>query len=187
MRRPVVVAAASLALAAAVLVFVPAGRAVADGVQSVFVTNFPRVFNVDGAVSLKAPVPLSQQVAFRDVVVPPVSPKETTRLIDAGTIDASGFTNIVLSLSGQIKGEFVKPGNVGAILLPAEEQIQRAFDEKGSLQFHFEVQAIGVSSASPYFASSQPRYQLGFPRYRVFLYNTGERTVTVTLFAFLTN
>jgi hypothetical protein len=179
--------AAALAACAIVVALFVAAPAAADGVQSVFVTNFPSVFKVDGSVAVKGPLPMSALVARRDVVVPPVFPKETTRLIDAGTIDASGFSNIVLSLSGQIKGEFVKSGTVGAILLPDEEPILRAFDEKGQLQFQLEVSAGGVSSVSPYFASNQPRFQLGFPRYRVYLYNTAEKTVTATLYAYLTN
>lgn len=186
MRRGILFASL-VALAAAAVVVVPAGRAVADAVQSVFVTNFPSVFNVDGTVKIKEPIPQSAFVAKRDVVVPPVGPKDTTRLIDAGTIETAGFTHIVLSLSGQIKGEFVRPGTVGAILLPDDEPIRRTFDEKGILQFQFEVQASGVSSASPYFASPQPRFQLGFPSYRVFLYNTGEKTVSANLYAYLTN
>ncbi len=52
--------------------------------------------------------------------------------------------------------------------------------------FPLEVTAPGVSIDTPYFASSQPRYTVGFQAYRVLLYNTTDKTVTVNLFAYLT-
>jgi hypothetical protein len=36
-------------------------------------------------------------------------------------------------------------------------------------------------------ATAQERFTLGFPRYRVRLYNTTDKTVSVNLYAYLTN
>jgi hypothetical protein len=186
MVRRIVLAAA---VVAAIVLFSlsPAGRTVAEGVQSVYVTNFPGTFTVEGVVSLKGPIRSAQFVGRRDVTVPPVSAKDTQRWVEGGTLDPDGFTHMVLSMTGQIKGEVVRPGLVTAVLIPDEDSIVRAFEEKGQLQFAFEVSAKDVSSASPYFASDQPRFQLGFPRYRVYFYNTAEKAVTVNLYAYLTN
>ena len=43
------------------------------------------------------------------------------------------------------------------------------------------------SAASPYFASTANRVLIGFPRYRTYFYNTSDKTVTVNLYAYLTN
>ena len=180
------IALAAAVLAAIVLISLsPAGRAVAEGVQSVYVTNFPGT--VEGVVSLKGPIRSAQFVGRRDVTVPPVSARDTQRWVEGGTLDPDGFTHMVLSMTGQIKGEVVRPGLVTAVLIPDEDSIVRAFEEKGQLQFAFEVKSPEVSSTSPYFASDQPRFQVGFPRYRVYFYNTAEKAVTVNLYAYLTN
>jgi hypothetical protein len=169
------------------LVLAPAGTAITQELQHVFVTNFPSVFKVDGEVALKGPIKTAALASIQDIIVSPVSPKDTLRLIQGGTITTDGFGSVVLSLTGQIKGEIVRPGTVGAILIPDEEPVARAFDERGVMQFPLEVMAPGVSAASPYFASNQPRYMVGFSRYRVLLYNTTDKTVTVSLFAYLSS
>ena len=186
MRRPVL-AAALVAAAATLLVIVVPVRAVADAVQSVLITNWPKYWDVKGAVSIDGPVKLAKGLAVRDVVVPPVNPKETVRLIQGPTLETDGFTNMVLSLQGQIKGEVYRQGAVGVFLLPDEEPIVRVFDEKGVMQFAAEVNAAGVSGASPYFASNQPKVPVAFSRYRTYFYNSSDKTVTVNLFAYLTN
>jgi hypothetical protein len=94
---------------------------------------------------------------------------------------------MVLGLQGQIKGEVFRAGTVGVFLLPDEGPIVKAFEEKGVMQFTTEVNAPGVSAASPYFASTANRVQIGFPRYRTYFYNTSDKTVTVNLYAYLTN
>lgn len=178
---------ACAALLFGMLVLGPVGTAVSQDLQQVFVTNFPSVFNVDGTVALKGPIKTASLSSIQDIIVSPVNPKDTLRMIQAGTITTDGFGAVVLSLTGQIKGEIVRTGTVGAILIPDEEPVARAFDEKGAIQFPMEVMAVGVSGASPYFASNQPRYMVGFSRYRVLLYNTTDKTVTVSLFAYLSS
>ena len=173
--------------AAAAFVLSPPGTAIAQEVRSVFVTNFPKVFSVSGVVTVDGPVKQAKLAALRDVVVPPVNPKETTRLIQGGVVESDGFTAMVLGLQGQIKGEVFRPGTVGVFLLPDEPSIVSAFEEKGLMQFSTEVNAPGVSAASAYFASTATRVPIGFPRYRTYFYNTSDKTVTVNLYAYLTN
>jgi hypothetical protein len=108
-------------------------------------------------------------------------------LIQGGIVESDGFTAMVLGLQGQIKGEVFQPGTVGVFLLPDEESIVHAFEEKGLMQFATELKAGGVSASSPYFASNASRVEIGFPRYRTYFYNTSDKTVTVNLYAYLTN
>ncbi len=185
MKKSVLIALAIAAAAAFVLS--PPGTAIAQEVRSVLVTNFPKVFNVNGTVTIEGPVKHAKFSALRDVTVSPVNPKDSLRLIQGGIVEGDGFTNMVLGLQGQIKGEVFRPGTVGVFLLPDEESIVRAFEEKGLMQFATEVTAPGVSAASPYFASTALRVPIGFPRYRTYFYNTSDKTVTVNLYAYLTN
>jgi hypothetical protein len=169
------------------LFLLPSGEALSQRIQQVFVTNLPDVWKVEGGVEIVKPVRLSQSQSFLDLVVAPVPPKETTRLVDAGVLATEGFPALVLSLHGVVKGDVQKPGTVGAILIPEEDTIREAFDEQGLMHFPLEVAATGVSSRTPYFTSDQPRYTVAFPSYRVFLYNTTDKTVNVNVFAYLTN
>lgn len=173
--------------AAATIALIPVGTTISEELQRVFVTNFPALQQVEGSVSVKGPIRQATLAVLKEIIVSPVGPKDTQRLIQGGSIQTDGFTNLVLSISGQVKGEIYRAGSVGALLLPDEEPIMKAFEDKGLMQFSLEVAAAGVSGASPYFASNQPRYALGFPRYRVFFYNTSDKTVTVNLYAYLTN
>lgn len=186
MKKPWLVPVLLAASAALLVLLLPAG-AIADAVQSVLITNWPDHWNVKGTVSIEGPVKHARQAAIREIVVPPVSPKETVRLVQGGLLTTDGFTFMVLSLQGQVQGEVYRAGTVGVFLLPDEEPIVKAFDEKGLMQFSQDVSASGVSSVSPYFASAQPRVPIAFPRYRTYFYNTSDKTVTVNLFAYLTN
>jgi hypothetical protein len=188
-QKPVMIALLVL-FSAALFVVTPARRALSEEVQSVtsvFITNFPKVWNVTGKVDVEGPISHARYIPLREVVVPPVSPKDTIRLVQGGTIDTEGFTAMVVGLSGQIKGEVYRSGTVGVFLIPDEEMVVRAFEEKGLMQFMTELNAPGVSAASPYFASTQTRVQVGFPRYRTYFYNSSDRSVSVNLFAYLTN
>jgi hypothetical protein len=191
MRRKTAVAVLCVTSALSLAVLLPTGTAVSQqvhqGVEQVLVTNFPDPQKVEGEVTIRGPIRQAAQAVLKDVVVPPVNPKDTQRMIVAGTITADGFSQVVLSLAGQIKGEVLRPGTVGAILLPEEDAILRAFDEKGDTMFPLEVTASCVPGGSPYFASNQPWFRVGFPRYRVLLYNTTAKTVSVNLYAYLTS
>ena len=186
MKKPVLLAVGIVA-AAALLVATPGGVALSQEIQSVLVTNFPKVFNVAGIVGIEGTVSHSKFVALRDVVVPPVSPKDSIRMVQGGMVSSDGFTAMMLGLQGQIKGDVYRPGTVGVFLLPDEEAIVHAFEEKGVMPFVTEISAAGVSAASPYFSSSTNRTQVAFPRYRTYFYNTSDKTVTVNLYAYLTN
>jgi hypothetical protein len=176
-----------LAAAAFVLFFTPFGEVASDTVQRVMVTNFPAIQEISGDVNIKGALRLSTMAPFTGIMVPPVEPTDTTRLIKAGTLSADGYTHVVLSLHGLVKGEVTRQGSVGALLIPSEQAIQQAFNELGLVHFALEVNAPGITSESVYFASAQPRYTVGFQSYDVLLYNTTDKTMTVDLYAYLTN
>ena len=102
-------------------------------------------------------------------------------------LEAEGFTSVVLAMNGQSKGKPPKSGVVGAILLPDEESVLRVFEEEGKTQFPIEIRTAAFGGTSPHSASEPQRFLLGFPRYRIWLYNTSDRSVSTNLFAYLTN
>lgn len=176
-------------LTASLLVLGAAGfLALADGaretMQQVLVTNFPEVYRVHGDVGIRGPVRLAERVSFPETLVSPVQPTTTTRLIDGGILEGQGFSSVVLSLAVEAKGELARPGKVGAILVPEEDLTVRAFREDGRVLFPLEVEAA-LEPGESYFASNQPVYTLGFARYRIYYYNTTDKSVSVTLFGYL--
>lgn len=187
MHLKIVIAALVLLCSVLLLTQIPPVNAQSEESQRVVVTNFPELQQVAGTVSVEGPVRHASLLRIKDVLVPPVDPQETGRLIDAGILVTDGFTSAVLSLNGQAKGKLLRPGTVGAMLIPEEDTVTRAFEEEGLAQFPLEVTASLSSGTSRSFSSSPARHTVGFPRYRVLLHNTSDKTVTVNLFAYLTN
>jgi hypothetical protein len=169
------------------LLFTPSGRTLSQSIQSVLVTNFPDVQQIQGEVNVQGVIRLSEMVTFKELIVPPVLSTDTTRLVEAGTLVTDGFPNVVLSLHGVVRGDVKRTGDVGVILIPDVTTVQEAFNEQGKTHFALEAIASGVSNATPFFASNQPRYTIGFQSYRVLLYNSTDKTVTANLYAYLTN
>ena len=187
MKKMIVVAVLLAASVAAALALAAPGSELAQEARNCFVTNFPKAWNVNGTVGIDGPIKHYKFTAVRDLVVSTVSPKDTVRMIQGGTVEGDGFTDMVLGLQGQIKGQIGRAGAVGVFLLPDEPSIVSAFEEKGLMQFAIEVTAAGVSDKSTYFASPANQSPIGFPRYRTYFYNTTDKSVTVNLYAYLTN
>ncbi len=171
-----------LALAASSQVGRDAGEVV-----PVAVTNFPDLVKVDGSVAIKGPIEHTTLSTLADVVVPPVRREDTTHFVDAGTVSTDGFAFAVVSVLGELKGQIQKPGDVGAILLPDDERVLRALAERGQLLLAEEAKVTPVLGSSPYFAARPVRFAVAYPRYRVFLYNAGDKAAAVTVHTYLTN
>ncbi len=183
MRRGTMAALGALAVLAAVpLVFSQSGS---SALQRVWVENFPDVQRIVGSVTVDAPIPQAKFVPAQETLVTTAPPENTTRLIPGGTIDTLGFSEVVLSLSVQTKGDMPRAGRIGAFLVPDVPPIQQAFAEQGAIQFPLEVNVAVSPGASVFLASNQPRFQVGFPRYRIYYYNTTEKAVTANLYAYL--
>jgi hypothetical protein len=178
---------AAVALGVALLLIQPSAPTAAEPPEQVMVTNFPEVQRVTGRVTVPEPIPGSALVRRLDVIVPAVDRAATTQLVETGEVDATGFTHAVLGLRGEVQGNLLRDGVAGAILVPDEEPVIRALLEEGRYEFPLEVQAPVLRAERGLFASDQPRHVLGFPRYRIFLYNTSDRSVEADLYIYLTN
>ncbi len=185
--RKLFVGFAALAATSLLLVLLPSGRALSQQILEVAVNNFTEVQTVAGAVAVPQPVPHSSTFRQLDVVVPPIPRGETTNLIAADDLlVADGFTGVTLSLQGTVKGALGKAGQIGAVLLPDEEAIERAFDEEGLLLLPLEVFAVLARKEIDTF-SAQQQFAIGFPRYKIYFYNSTDKSVEVNLYGYLTH
>lgn len=182
--------AASLAgagIVIAALVGFAAPTAEPAEIAEVVVTNLPEIQKVAGTVSIDRPIP-GTSLSQLSALVAPVAPTETTSLVLAGTLNATGYAEVALSLRGEVQTALHREGTIGVLLIPDQEPILRAFLEVGELQFPLEAKAEARRGRQGYFASPRPeRLVLGFPRYRIYFYNTTDKSAEVDLYAYLSN
>jgi hypothetical protein len=131
------------------------------------------------------PVQGSQaMVGARGIQVPPVQRAEVANLIDAGTIDAEGFTHLTVNLAAELKGPAVHDGVVAAILIPDVPPFDLAYRTLGLLPASLELAARVTPQGGLYCMAGQETIEVGFPRYRVLLYNSSGSSATVAFFAY---
>jgi len=150
------------------------------------VLNFPDVQTVQGGVEIAEPIPANEMVRFTDTTVTTVKRHQTNRLISGGIIETGPFTAVSLSLGGFVEGTPPEPGTIGAVLVPDEDFVLEALKE-GVYLFPIEVTMTIPQESLPYVGTRSETHQLTFPRYRVYFYNTSQRTVKTQLYAFLMN
>lgn len=133
--------------------------------------------------------PKATNVVWRGLSVAPSPRLDSTRLVNAGILETKGYPSLVLTLIGQSKGTVPLPGEVGAILLPEEEWCLRALERE---EQYLGAQSIRAQLAPDpirtrtFFASTPQKVQAAFPRYRVLMFNTTDRTAEVDLHVHLT-
>jgi hypothetical protein len=126
----------------------------------------------------------STLVGVKALSVPTVERSQTSMLVDAGTVDTEGYTTLILNLAGRLSGDAgFKGGTVGAILIPDIDPFDKAFQTLGLLPESVEI-SVPVDRASPYFMARQVKFDVGFPRYRVLVYNSTNQAATVSFFAY---
>jgi hypothetical protein len=153
---------------------------------SVTVTNFPDTQTVTGSVKIAEPAP-STRLLTMHAVVTPAAPTDIASLTEGGVIDATGFVSATLSLNVAMQGSVPSQGKVGALLVPDLPEIQAAMHNQNVVEFPIAVEAHVVPSATGLHASTPVPHRLGFPRYRVFFYNTTARTADTILYTYLSN
>jgi hypothetical protein len=124
-------------------------------------------------------------VGMKGIVVNQVDRSQTSMLVDAGSIDTDGYTSLVINIAGQTEATNSKAGIVGAVLIPDIPPYDYAFKTLGLLPAIIEV-TVPVEIGQQYFVAKQTKFSVGFPRYRVLFYNTGDATVRLAFFAYRT-
>jgi hypothetical protein len=151
------------------------------------VKNFPEKQEVKGSVSIDGTIRHASFFKKEGVVVPTSRRNEVAELISAGTVETDGFTSITVSLQGEIKSGSFAPGTVGVLLIPDEEPIARALRDAKRVQFPIESVARLKTGDPTFFESEQTQQRMAFPRYRVYLYNTLNRSVEANVYLYLSN
>lgn len=148
------------------------------------VVNLENPHPIKGSVVVSRPIPHSDMVSMVDVVVAPASREETSLWTEVGSVTTEGFSSLVLSLHGQLRGSASGAGVVGLVLVPEQENILRALAER---EVHLELEAVAdpVPGDGLYFSGARAGLPIAFPRYRAFLYNTTDRSASVDVYAYL--
>jgi hypothetical protein len=124
-------------------------------------------------------------VEKRGIVVNPIDRSQLQSLVDAGTIETEGYSDLVLNMAGIPSAATRKSGAVGAILIPDIPPFDEAFRKWGILPAIIELTAE-VKAGDTSFVAKQKSFDVGFPRYRLLLYNTTDSNMTVAFFAYRT-
>lgn len=172
--RAAAVGLAVLALAA------PGVGASAGSAEPVAVTNFPKVQQVSGQVTIDGPVTATRFLR-RPALVSPAALADTAQLTEAAALDTAGFSQITLSLGGALRGS-APGGAVGAVLIPDLPEVAAALTEAGLLQFPLRVEAVLEPAAGGRFSSDSVTLPVAFPRYRVLFYNSTPAAADTTLY-----
>ena len=184
MRKILMTLAAALALVL-LFAFPPWGTALSQPPEEVLVLNLPDVVPIAGVVSVKGVVRQAEIFRQVDLIVPPADRERIDELVEAKDVEADGFTSVTLSLHGDVRGTIGRSGSVGVILLPDEVSVMEMFNEKGVYHFLLEAKVDLTKKEQTEF-SVQRQFALGFPRYKVYLYNSTDRTMDVDLYVYLT-
>jgi hypothetical protein len=177
--RPSIPLAAAATLALAGL----AGPVLADPPQAVVVTNFPAVQPVSGQVTVSGPIPQTR-FETRKALASPTDLSDPSHFTEAGILETSGFTQVTLSLSGALQGS-AQAGKVGVLLVPDVPEVVNALRTYGVLQLALRAEATIIPAQGGLFSSELATFRLGFPRYRVLLYNSTQKTAEATVYAYL--
>jgi hypothetical protein len=125
-------------------------------------------------------------VSFDSVNVAPVARRNTTQLLEMGTIDTDGFSELVFSLGGEFKEGVPSSGRLGAVLIPDVEVFDFLLRNEGEFVFPLEVTYEVGPLNSAIFISPQQTARIAFPRYRVYLYNETTSGASVVLYVYRT-
>ena len=165
------------------------------------VDSAAEVQEVEGTVSIRGEVRVaepvriegrldaSRLVAFEDVLVPPLptssGPEDVSRLVFLGMVDASGFRTAMASIVGWFPAQRPQSGTLGLLLVPDVAFVSTAHERDGVLLLDERVIVTLATGGERWFSGAAPRFDLRFPRYRAFLYNSSTQAVRVSAFVHL--
>ena len=135
---------------------------------------------------IAAPPALAEEggwfVEFEGFNVPPVQRDKVTQLVEIGTIDTDGFTDLALSIGGEFREVAPTSGRIGALLIPDIPSHVFLLEKEGQFVFPLEVSVL--IQGQRLFVSEPHNVRVAFPRYRVYLYNETRSTALVKLYAY---
>ncbi|MFA5073647.1 MAG: hypothetical protein WC539_07095 [Nitrospirota bacterium] len=155
--------------------------------NAVHVINFPETQKVKGTVTIVGTTSHSKFIKKERVLVPTSRRNELSELTFAGILETDGFTSISANIQGEIKSGSFSMGTIGVLLIPDEEPLIRSFRDAKHIAFPIEAVATIKNHESPIFESLPTVQTIGFPRYRIFLYNTLNKSIEANVYLYLLN
>jgi len=123
-------------------------------------------------------------VRFDGVSVGAAERGDISRLTEAGILATEGSRSVVLNLVGELKGKAERDGEVGVILVPDTPPFEAWFRSRRWLPVSQELVAKVSAGDSSYFMAKHLRFDVGFNKYHVVLFNTTGSAVVVSVFAY---
>jgi hypothetical protein len=151
------------------------------------VVNLPEVQRIEGEVTFEGPIRSGSQQVFTDIVVSPVRRQNTGRLINAGDVSTDGYGYLVVSLAAEVKGTVTRDGTLGVILVPDEDDVDRALRDDGVFLFPIEVKTEMTTGTTGWVTAPQKKFEVAFPSYTVYIYNSSDKSVSANLYVYLSN
>lgn len=148
------------------------------------VNNFPELQQIKGSVSIEG---TTKYITKEGLVVPTSQRAELSEMVFAGTIETDGFTSLLISLQGEMRSDVYSSGTIGVLLIPDEKSILRALREAKRVQFPVECKVHTKSGDPIYFESEQVQQRIAFSRYKMYLYNTANKSVEANIYLYLSN
>lgn len=173
------------------VLFIPAtlrtSRAELSQPQEVRVNNFPETQQIRGSVSIEGPLSHAKFFKREGILVPPSRRNELSELVHAGVIDTDGYTSVQINMQGEVRSDTFSTGKAGVLLVPDEGPVLRSLREAKRVQFPLEAFALLKSGESSFFESEPSVQRVAFPRYRIYLYNTSNKSTDMSVYLYLTN
>lgn len=148
----------------------------------VHVDNFPALQQIKGSVSVEG---ATKFIAKEGLVVPSSQRADLSQMVDAGTIDMDGFSTLLISLQGEMRSDVFSSGAIGVLLVPYEGSILRILRDRKRAVFPVECKAPTKSGATIYFESEQVQQRIAFARYKMYLYNTSDKSAEANVYLYL--
>ena len=150
----------------------------------VHVVNLPEVQQVRGSVTVEG---TTKYIVKEGLVVPTSQRAELSEMVYAGTIDTDGFTSLLISVQGEMRTDAYSSGTIGVLLVPDEKSILRIMRDAKRVQFPLECKVQTKNGDPIYFESEQVQQRIGFARYKMFLYNTSNKSAEANVYLYLSN
>lgn len=157
-------------------------QAFSKEVTDVKVVNFPDTQKIRGSVWLEG---TTKAVKREGVLLSPARRNELGELVQIGQVDTDGYTSVSLFVQGEVKSVTFLSGSIGLMMIPDEEPILRALKEAKQVQFPIETACSIKSGDSEFFSCELANLNIGFPRYRIYLYNTLDKSAEVNAYLYL--
>jgi len=164
------------------LIFISVSLAHSGEPLDVRINNFPETQQVKGFVSIEG---TTRTIKREGILLSPSRRNELSELHHAGKIETEGFRSLSVFLQGEIKSTTFLSGAIGVLLVPDEEPVLRAFKEAKQIQFPIESVCKIQSGDSDFFSCELNNQSIGFSRYRIYLYNTLNKTADVNVYLYL--